>query len=657
MEALGEAGFEAARLALHAYLTLASARLDRGGRARILLALDRTEGGALEGALPSAVRRTFVRAQPPLDADVVGRFMEGVLARLAMEEHVPTLLRQLGHGAHLDGRSSLGWPELVMAGALLEEAGAPAADAVILDRLGPLAHRHAALAQALTRLEADLRGKSERAVDEAGRPLFVGEDGAPTHVGFLETPLLRDAMAEPLFGAPPEMQRDPFVESYTQGELWTRHFRRLPEGERKLEAWLRGNAKTTRIPRRPLEITLPPDPARLAILLDDAELLFAEIDGLLASMRALAELDEGPSLFCAPSDVASLKHELGAARDRLAQARALLAELLARGERAAPAATYEGRFDDALPESCLDVGAEPFETLMCRLAIARAVHAWLADPRAALAIPRVDTRLVEAFAARLRERAPPRADLAPFLLTLFRAESMLSRGVRAFSDLAASERGAATPEAAHASEQLALDLAQSQLSRGLDEAYFTAARAAHQRPIAEVMRALDALLGTTSIGLLPQVEAPVLERARICLRSLWRGDALLTPALRAAIARWPLILVDARAAGDADLWPLAFPMLIESVRKKQTWGAMGAEDASLLLRLAHPIPKLPVSSPTLAYGFPLNRLAVVFGGSVELGHFQRLYANDDPRGPSEVFFLEVEGDAVKVHPLRVLKVP
>ena len=85
MDALGEAGFEAARVALHVYLTLASTRLDRGGRARMLLALDRTEGGALEGALPSVVRRAFVRAQPPLDTEVVGRFLDGVLTRLAMK--------------------------------------------------------------------------------------------------------------------------------------------------------------------------------------------------------------------------------------------------------------------------------------------------------------------------------------------------------------------------------------------------------------------------------------------------------------------------------------------------------------------------------------------------------------------------------------------
>lgn len=191
--------------------------------------------------------------------------------------------------------------------------------------------------------------------------------------------------------------------------------------------------------------------------------LFAEASALSRELRALASLEEEPSIFAEVGDSAALRAALRDARDRLKDAlRELTDRFVASEPELASIAPYRGLFDDALPESSAQaVAREPFGTLMERLAIARALDPWLRNLGAG-SVPTLDA-IHPSLLGRVRERArSDRVTLAvpALLVALLRTEAMRRRGSVAFGELDEGQSGVP--------EELALELAQSGLDRAID---------------------------------------------------------------------------------------------------------------------------------------------------------------------------------------------
>lgn len=464
MSAVGDAAFEVLRRTVRGVLSASFGRLDLSGRARALSALDQPQGGLLEGMLPRPLRAAFLDRRPEVDTEVVGRLLRAVVGSLGMSDREPDLLRVLSHATLVDGRGALGWPEVVMAQALLAEEGAPAVEEVLDAYVSGRALRLVILIEALLHLERQEHGRREVSVDEEARPLYRGLDGQPTHTGWVEVPTL-NTVGDEVFVAPPEMQRDPFVRAYSRSELWTRHFSRLSGGDEKLEAWLRDPLRRVRH-RQKLPLLDAPAPhllERLLPLREDAMALFVEATALSRELRALASLEEEPSIFADLGDSVPLRRALRDARDRLKDAlRELTDRFVASEPELASIAPYRGLFDDALPESSAQaVAREPFGTLLERLAIARVLDPWLRNLGAG-SVPTLDA-IHPSLLGRVRERA--RSDwvtlaVPALLVALLRTEAMRRRGIRAFGAIDEGQSGVP--------EELALELALSGLDRAID---------------------------------------------------------------------------------------------------------------------------------------------------------------------------------------------
>lgn len=470
MGVIDRAAFEIARRAVHAYCVVVAPSLDARSRARMIVALDTARGGAMEGALPSAVREAFLVSAPAVDDEVVGSVLRRTCQSLQMSGALETLLRRLAHVARVDGRTALGWPELFLAIPLLEEAGATEVAQALADALVGDAQRIAAMSDGLWRLDVAERSRRRARTDEVGMPLYAGMDGEPTTQPVVEVPRTTER-GEPLYVPPPELVREPHAPTaFTERELWDRHFVRQIDGRERMRRWL-ADPLSRALSRRTLPALFTPleeDAERLAGRWLDVAEVRSEVITATRTMEMLATLEEGPSALSATAEAAPLRAACRHALDRCLAAVRLLDAILSSATVVATLSPSLARRSLPIEPAMADaVAAEQLGDLDERLSFAVTASRWLRG--GATGTPDttfVAAELLEACARRLvgatiPPGAPPRITAA-----LLRAEAVVRRGAAALTVLA----DAATPESSEEARRLAIELALGTLSRSLDEA-------------------------------------------------------------------------------------------------------------------------------------------------------------------------------------------
>lgn len=476
MGPVDDAAFEVARSALLALLAPSMARLDLRARARVAIALGRPQGGWLDGVAPTALRRRFVEGRPAVDGDQVRPLLRSVLRSLGMPECEGSLVLHLEHAALLDGRRRLGWPEIVLFAALLEEEGAPAAAIVLAERLHGDASRISALATGLQRLDGFERERCVPQTDAESRPLYRGPDGSPTTEAVVDVQMY-DRSNAPLYRAPPEMARDPYRRAYAEEELWRQHFATQPEGRARLRAWVNDPMQrvTVRTPLRALVTATEAEPAHVLSRLCDVailERLGVEHARELDALRSLDDGSDASSIVAPLEETFALRSALRVASAQLDEAlfqlRGLAISLAGAIGATVGASTDEcaalATLIEALPCDVLEAAArEPNGTLLERVQLAADVDAWLSTG-GELALASIHPALCALIDARTERTA-----CASLLRSLLRAQRMLERGTRALGALAVAEGHPARAGSQDAGHELALELATAALQRNLSE--------------------------------------------------------------------------------------------------------------------------------------------------------------------------------------------
>lgn len=367
-----------------------------------------------------------LRALPPVEEGLIGAFLDHALTMMDRRQLRARLSSILTFAAGLEGRSVWGWPEYVL---LLPVLSPPAREREFVAR--PL---HLDVPSRLETVQQILTATLERehATDAAGRLLYQDENGQPT----LEKDAVqwvRSEDGQPLFLSPAELptKAHPLyrreVPGFTHLELWEHHFRQLPHGEHRLEAWVRDPshlAKKT-VPRAPLlrERQREHDAARR----EDLSVLLSEVVALEAMLRPL---DASSGLFDDPA-LDPHRKWLRTGLEGLDRTRKAVVDLLPDLEP--EVGPYRGLFTP-LPEPMLEVAVRhPVGDLAVRWQFAatlrqRAARSNLRWPRPAL--------LAVLDAQQPTRRLLTDADLAALTRFVFDAEAMAERGSRALVALA-----------------------------------------------------------------------------------------------------------------------------------------------------------------------------------------------------------------------------
>lgn len=387
---------------------------------------------------------------PLVEEGPMGVVVQHVLATLSRGDLWPRLASILTFAAALEERTQWGWPELALLNALL-----------------PVSPRDLEAASLVIRsLDADVPGRLERvqqvlastieqehATDDVGRPLYVGDDDQPTLERDAER-WVRSEDGQPLFVSPVELpitarplhRRE--VLGFTHLELWEHHFRQVPHGERRLEAWVRDPSHLVRrtIARAPWLRARQRTPEHDAARRGDLSLLLSEIVALEEILRPLDALS-ATSVLVDDDATSVLARQLRTDLGCLARTRRALHALCA--DLTVEVRPYRGLFSP-LSEPLLEVAVRhPVGNLAVRWHFAAMFSRYA--PLSDLRWPR--RALIAALEAQLpRQHSLTDADLAALTRFVFDAEAMAERGCRAFLALA-GESGA--DEARAMAEELA----------------------------------------------------------------------------------------------------------------------------------------------------------------------------------------------------------